>query len=225
MPAKPNIDEPQRLPRGRHGLTRATVVDSQRTRILEGMIVSVAARGYPETRVVAAITAAGVSRKTFYELFDDKEHCFLASYDHIVARLLDVTQAGFESAPESQWTDRIRRGTSALLTWLAGEPEAARVAIVEILAGGPPARVRRAAALRQFTAFVDAGRAESTVELPGITSTAIVGGIYELLYNEILAGSTADLPSRLPDIVYWITQPFLGPERAALERDRAGGPP
>jgi hypothetical protein len=54
-----------------------------------------------------------------------------------------------------------------------------------------------------------------------MTSVAIVGGINELLYSEILHGATARLPARLPDIVYWITQPFLGSDRAAAERERA----
>lgn len=59
-----------RLPRGRHGLPREAVAESQRGRIQAAMIDVVAARGYADTRVVDVIGAAGVSRKTFYELFD-----------------------------------------------------------------------------------------------------------------------------------------------------------
>ena len=54
-----------------------------------------------------------------------------------------------------------------------------------------------------------------------MTSVAIVGGVFELLYSEILHGATARLPSRLPDIVYWVTQPFLGADAAVAERERA----
>ncbi len=39
------------------------------------MIEVVSERGYPDTRVVNVIGAAGVSRKTFSELFDSKEDC------------------------------------------------------------------------------------------------------------------------------------------------------
>ena len=84
-----------------------------------------------------------------------------------------------------------------------------------MLAAGPKALARRDAALRQFTGFLDAGRAETSVELPGITSLSIAGGINELLYSEILHGATASLPGRLPDLMFWIVLPFLGPERAA----------
>ena len=114
----------------------------------------------------------------------------------------------------------MRAATAALLELLASWPEEARFAIVEVLAAGPKALVRRDAALRRFTELVDVGRSESSIELPGMTSVAIVGGVFELLYSEILHGVTARLPARLPDIVYWITQPFLGPEGG--RRARAG---
>ena len=107
------------------------------------------------------------------------------------------------------------------LEFIAEHPSAAGFCIVEVLAAGPKALARRDAGVRQFTHFIDAGRAETTVQLPGITALAIVGGIHELLYSEIIHGATAQLPNRLPELVFWIVQPFLGPERAIAERDRA----
>jgi AcrR family transcriptional regulator len=209
------------LPRGRHGLPRERVTESQRTRIIRSMIEAVAERGYQETRVVDVVAGAGVSRATFYDLFDDIEDCFLVAYDQVTARMFDAASAAFNERPDAPWAERIRDSMAALLELLAEWPEAARLAIVEALAAGPKALVRRDAVLRQFTDFVDAGKQHSQLELPGITSVAIVGGIQELLYSEVLHGATASLPARLPDLVYWITQPFLGPEAAAAERERA----
>jgi AcrR family transcriptional regulator len=210
----------ERLPRGRHGLPRETVTESQRNRILQAMIDVVSERGYPETRVVDVIGVAGVSRKTFYELFASKEDCFLAAYDVLLGNLLGDTARGFESKQGAPWAERIAGGLGELLKHLAEHPDEARYAIVEVLAAGPKALARRDAALRQFTGFLDSGRAESSVELPGITSLSIAGGINELLYSEILHGATTSLPGRLPDLMFWIVLPFLGPERAAEERDR-----
>ena len=93
-------------------------------------------------------------------------------------------------------------------------------AIVEVLAAGPKALARRDAALRQFTGFLEVGRSETSVELPGITSLAIAGGINEIFYTEILHGAVGHLPSRLPDLMFWVTLPFLGAEGAAAERER-----
>jgi AcrR family transcriptional regulator len=209
------------LPRGRHGLPREAVADSQRTRILTAMIEVVAGRGYTETRVVDVIGAAGVSRKTFYELFDSKEDCFLAAYDILLAQVLAAAQAGFGLSPAAPWPERIETGLRAILAHLAAHPGEARFALVEVLAAGPKALSRRDAALREFTGFIENGRAESTIDLPGSTSLTIAGGISELLYSEVLHGGAARLPARLPELVFLIVLPFLGAERAAEERDRA----
>ncbi len=184
------------------------------------MIEVVAERGYPETRVVDVIDVAGVSRKTFYELFDSKEDCFLAAYDVLLGNILGDTARGFESKPGAPWSERLAGGLEALLQHLADHPEEARFAIVEVLAAGPRALARRDAALRQFTGFLDTGRAEASVELPGITALSLAGGVNELLYSEILQGATARLPSRLPDLMFWITLPFMGPDGAMAERER-----
>jgi AcrR family transcriptional regulator len=181
------------------------------------MVEVVAKRGYAETRVVDVIGAAGVSRKTFYELFDSKEDCFLAAYDVLLDNLLGEA---FESGPGVPWAERIGTALERLLQHLAQHPAEARFAIVEVLAAGPKALARRDAALRQFAGLLEPGRAETSFELPGITSLAVTGGVNELLYSEILHGAVARLPSRLPDLVFWMTLPFLGVEEAAAERER-----
>ncbi len=209
------------LPRGRHGLPREAVEESQRQRIYMAMIEVVSERSYNEARVVDVIDVAGVSRKTFYELFDDKEQCFLSTYDLILSQLLKVTSSEFSSATDATWAERIRVGMAAMLDLIVAQPAAARFCIVEVLAAGPKALARRDAAIRQFTYFLDAGRSETSIELPGITSLAIAGGINELLYSELIHGAAAHLPSRLPELVFWITNPFLGPERDSAERDLA----
>lgn len=196
------------------------MAESQRNRIHQAMIEVVSERGYPETRVVDVIGVAGVSRKTFYELFESKEDCFLAAYDVLLENLLGEAGNAFESNPGSPWAERIRVALEALLAHLAAHPEEARFAIVEVLAAGPKALARRDAALRQFTGFLESGRSETAVELPGITSLAVAGGINELLYSEILHGAIARLPGRLPDLMFWVTLPFLGAEGATAERER-----
>jgi AcrR family transcriptional regulator len=184
------------------------------------MIEVVAERGYPETRVVDVIGVAGVSRKTFYELFESKEDCFLAAYDVLLGNLLDAATEAFEVQGAS-WAERATAALGALLEHLARHPKEARFAIVEVLAAGPRSLARRDAALRQFAEFLEGGRSEAEAELPGITSLAVAGGVNELLYSEILHGAAARLPARLPDLVFWITLPFLGAEAADAQRERA----
>jgi len=219
-PSKRAVETSERLPRGRHGLSREAVTTSQRNRIHQGMIEVVSERGYAETRVVDVIGVAGVSRKTFYELFDSKEDCFLAAYDVLLGNLLSDTAGGFESRPGAPWAQRVAAALEALLVHLAEHPDEARFAIVEVLAAGPKALARRDAALRQFTGFLETGRGETSVELPAITALSLAGGVNELLYTEILHGAAARLPERLPDLVFWVSLPYLGAERATAERER-----
>jgi AcrR family transcriptional regulator len=197
------------------------VTESQRNRIHRAMVEVVAARGYPATRVVDVIGVAGVSRKTFYELFESKEDCFLAAYDVLLEKLLREITDAFESRQGAPWAERVAAALEVLLEHLAQHPDEARFAIVEALAAGPKALARRDSALRQFTGFLEAGRSNAAIELPGIASLAVAGGINELLYSEILHGAAAGLPSHLPDLMFWVTLPFLGAEAAARERDRA----
>ena len=138
----------------------------------------------------------------------------------LLGNLLGETAEGFESRPGAPWAERVAAGLGALLEHLAEHPDEARFAIVEVFAAGPKALARRDAALRQFTGFLEVGRAETSVELPGITALSLAGGVNELLYSEILHGASAQLPDRLPDLIFWVTLPFLGPERAAAERER-----
>jgi AcrR family transcriptional regulator len=196
------------------------VTESQRNRIHRAMVEVVSERGYPETRVVDVIGVAGVSRKTFYELFESKEDCFLAAYDVLLEGLLGEATEAFEAAASSAWAERISAALAALLEHLSRHPDEARFAIVEVLAAGPKALARRDAALREFAGFLEPGRSETNVELPGIISLAVAGGINELLYSEILHGAAGRLPSRLPDLTFWVTLPFLGAEGATAERER-----
>jgi AcrR family transcriptional regulator len=197
------------------------VATSQRQRILEAMVDVVAELGYPETRVVDVIKRARVSRKTFYEFFDDREDCFLAAYDVALGDLYRGTEVAYESASGKPWAERVRIALQTFLGMIAESPELAKFCMIDVLAAGPRALARRDAAIRQFTGIIDAGRAETERDLPAITALSIAGGINELIYSELLKGAGPQLPQRLPEIVYWITQPFLGTDAAEAERQRA----
>lgn len=216
MPEQRKKRRPEQLPPGRHGLARREVVRSQRTRIIDALVAVVAEQGYGDARVTDVIARAGVSRKTFYEHFSDKDECFLAAYDQILAELMGATAAGFEVGDD--WPDRVREGLIAFLGVLADKPAAARMCIVEVLAAGPTAIARRDNAIRGFTHFIDAGRLEAPRGIPSFTAVGVLGGINEVLYSEIRRGAARDLPRLMPELLYWVLLPFLGHETAQEER-------
>jgi AcrR family transcriptional regulator len=174
--------------------------------------------GYQAARVADVIAHAGVSRKTFYEHFEDKEHCFIAAYQQGLARLLSVTLEAFEA--QDDWVDQLRAGLTALLNALAYDPAVARVCFVEVLAAGPKAVDTRNDAMRGFSYVYDAGRMEAEQDLPGFTGISMVGGLSEILYREIVAGATTELPQLVPELMYMSVLPFLGADAAARELER-----
>src|SRR6476661_4005029 len=95
-----------KLPPGRHGLSRSFVAQNQRDRILASGADGCSAEGYDKMAVGENNRAAGVSRRTFYEHFKNKEHAFLAAYDAVVAQLLQRVSGAVESADEL--TDKVR---------------------------------------------------------------------------------------------------------------------
>ena len=217
-PRKPTRRRPDQIPGGRHGLAPEEVAESQRSRVLAAMIDAVGRDGYQNARVADVISHAGVSRKTFYEHFEDKEHCFIAAYQQSLARLLSVTLDAFEA--QDEWVDSLRAGLTAMLNGLAYDPAVARMCFVEVLAAGPKAVEVRNEAMRGFAYLFDAGRSEAELDLPSFTGISMVGGLSEILYREIVGGAAAELPQLVPELMYMSVLPFLGADAAARELER-----
>jgi AcrR family transcriptional regulator len=213
----------KQLHRGRHGLPRAFVVENQRDRIFDSLGAVCASKGYPDVTVEDIIAHAGVSRRTFYDLFSDKEHCFLAAYDLVVGRLFEEVHRAY-SAGEHPWPERIVSGLRALVEVFAAEPQLARLTMVDVLAAGQRALERRNEALRAFTTFFEPGRALLPARMTGkeLLAQAVVGGLDEALYTYIAEGETARLPDLLPDLVYCALVPYLGHATATGARRAAG---
>lgn len=203
-----------RLPAGRHGLPREFIVQNQRERIITALVDTVAERGYNATTVADITKAASVSRRTFYEHFDDKEACFLAAYDMVADHIRDSMRAAAESFEE--WTQQVRAALATMLRFLAGEPELARLVMIEPIAAGGEIAARHRASMQGFVEILKAGRPEHSGNrpLPEATEETLVGGIVSLIVREISAGRSEDLEQLLPDLVELILSPYLGAEEA-----------
>jgi len=193
------------------------IARSQRERLLEAAIRVVAEKGYAATTVTDLTREAGISRTTFYEMFDDKEGCFLAAYDGVVDALVRRVAAAYEA--EGGWPQRARAGLAALLAALAEEPDVARLALVEIGAAGPAAQRRYRAALQRLTPFFDEGRdfAPGGRNLPANTSRMAIGAVAGLISDEVIEGRAEYLPSLLSEVLFATLMPYIGPAAATRE--------
>src|SRR3954467_4806548 len=196
-PGTPDI--PRRLPRGTHGLDRHVVEASQRTRLLEAVGRAVAERGYAAATIDDVVGRAGVSKKTFYDHFADKQDCFLAAYEAASEELLRRVAEAQES--DLDWRERTRAGIAAYLRWLAGDPALARVYLVEVAAAGPVALERRER-LRDRYAELMLERRENGAQLPFEVFHAVVAAVDDVVVRHIREHGAEDLPELEPVLLY-----------------------
>jgi AcrR family transcriptional regulator len=208
---------PQQLPSGRHGLPRSFVENNQRQRILRAVVEVASGTGYGGLTVRDVITRAGVSRRTFYEHFENKEQAFLAAYELVVTRLAEEVQAS--SNQGRSWCERVSMGLATFLDRLASDPALAHLCVVEVLAAGPAALAGRAAAMDAFRTFLEPGLEEAPpgLPIPALAAETAIGGAYEVVYSLVLHGRTAELPQMLPDLLQIVLLPFVGADTAAAE--------
>jgi AcrR family transcriptional regulator len=184
----------RKLPRGRHGLSREFVLDDQRARLLDAMVRSVADRGYAETAVADVLAGAQVSRRTFYDLFADKDDCFLQAH----AAVLEVVQRTLGEAYQrpGSWPQRIAAGLAALLDLCDREPQVARVAMAEGLGVGPLAQERHCALVLSLAAYFEEGRELSPDRqwMSASTSRALAGGVVTLLRERVAERPSSAAP-------------------------------
>jgi AcrR family transcriptional regulator len=206
--------DPERsIPRGPRRSSPEAVAATQRERLLDGVVRTVAQKGYAHARVSDICQAAGVTRPVFYALFDGKEDAFLAAYRYGTGLLLRAMETSF--ATGRTWPSAVRSGIATMLAVLAEAPAFATMAIVEIDAVGSAGRRERARLLARFHQFFASA---PVLELPMPQTeliVAVVGGAYAALYRGVNAGRTRRLPELLPTLTFYVLAPFLGPQSAA----------
>src|SRR5688572_30788948 len=119
-------------------MSRGEVEASQRLRLVVALAEALTEQGYAATPVAAILDRAGVSRQTFYQLYDNKLDCFLDALD-IVS---DVLEAQLRSAFDDVAGTPLEQAAAAVEQYLgtmADNLPFARLYVVEVNAAGPRA--------------------------------------------------------------------------------------
>ncbi len=196
------MTDPRSLPRGRHRLSRETVEQSQRDRILDAICELVAEHGYAGTTVGGIAATAGVSRTTFYELFESKEECFQAAYDRVAGHIVEAianSAGGIEDKRE-----QLAVGIDAYLRYFAENTAAAATFIVEVHTAGPEALEQRSQVLRRFCEVID----QHAPEAEPAASMATVVAIDAMAHDLIRRGKASELP-RLSADAHYVAEKLL----------------
>jgi AcrR family transcriptional regulator len=189
----------------------------QRARLLDAMREVCGELGVSNVSVTHVVARAGVSRRTFYELFDDREDCFLAAFDDAVGRIAEVVAAAWRG--KGSWRERIRACLIELLVFLDEDPRTSRLVVVESLEAGRLAAARRGRVLVQLTATVDQGRGEASAGsgLPSLTAEGVVGGVLSVLHARLSERTHRRFVELTGPLMYMIVLPYLGPTAARSE--------
>jgi AcrR family transcriptional regulator len=192
-----------------------------RERLLEAMLAELARAGYKGMKLADVLTLSGVAEADFKAEFPDRDSCLFAAYEQLTDQL--VRKTAQSCAAGGDWPQRVRCGLSALLDELAARPPMARVAVRAFPSIGPRARARYQGFVEGFAPLLEAGREFSEIgeELPAEVEMLAVGAAEAIVFDEIEAGRAAQLPALAPAILFSLLVPFLGPERASAEMQRA----
>jgi len=203
---------------------RVQVLEMQRARLLSAAVVTVEEQGWAGASVAHITSRARVSRRTFYDLFANREECVLAVFDDAVTRVAsELAAANVAGLP---WRERMRAGLWTILCFLDDEPALARVCILQSAAGGRCVLERRAQIIAQLAGAVDTGRAESAraAGAPVLTAEGVVGAATSILYTRLLRGEPEPLRGLVNELMSIVVLPYLGAAAARREGTRAAPP-
>jgi AcrR family transcriptional regulator len=213
-----------RLRPGPGALPRGHVTEIQRSRMISAAIEAVEEVGYARMTVAQVIGRARVSRKTFYDVFLDREDCFLAAFEQSVGQARRAVLEAYESG--ARWRDGVRAGLARMLTLMDEEPGIARLCVVEALGAGERVLEARARLLDELAAVIDRGRidAHSARDPSELTAEGVVGAVFAVLHTRLLDDGARPLSELLGSLMSMIVLPYLGTRAASRELTVAPAP-
>ncbi len=202
-------------------LPRTRVGEIQRSRLLAGAVSTIDELGYPQATVGQITARARLSRRTFYQMFANRDECFAAVLEEVAATVAgELAAAGVEGLV---WRERARLGVFAILSFFDREPALARVCVVQVLRAGPLVLSRREAVLAQLAGVVDEGRVDGARSdgLTAVTAEGVVGAAFAIVYSRLARRDREPLTALLGELMAMIVLPYLGPAAARRERSRS----
>lgn len=215
-----------RLRPGPNGLPRGQVTEIQRSRMLTAAVQAVEEVGYARMTVAQVIGRAKVSRKTFYDVFVDREDCFLAAFEEAVVRGRAQVVDAYTLEPD--WREGMRAALARLLAFMDEEPGLARLCVVEALGAGTRVLESRAGVLDELAEVVDRGRSaagNAAREPPEVTAEGVVGAVFAVIHTRLLESGKEPLSALLAPLMSMIVLPYMGARAASKELTRPAPTP
>jgi AcrR family transcriptional regulator len=200
---------------------RRRIGELQRARILAATVELVRERGVGRVTVAHVVARSGVSRRTFYELFEDRDACFLAALDYALEQLAGRVTPAYSGA-HAGWRERIRAGLAAMLEAIDEQPALGALCFVDALAGGSDALERRGQIVDALVDIVHEGRGEVKGQRKPtrLVAEGVFGAVFAVIHGRLLARDPEPLQKLLNPLMAMIVLPYLGSREAERELTR-----
>jgi AcrR family transcriptional regulator/DNA-binding MarR family transcriptional regulator len=208
---------------GREGA--AGVSEVQRARMLSSAARVVSEYGYQKMSVARVAGGARVSRRTFYDVFEDREDCFLAIFEDALGRAGERVSDAYEDAGAGgDWCGRVRSALMELLVFFDEEPRVASLLLVDALGAGPRVLERRAEVLKGLSARLhkDGSRAGGAAGIAPLTGEGVVGAVFSVIHTRISQKDPAPTVGLLNPLMGMIVLPYVGQAAARRELGQRG---
>jgi len=185
----------------------------QRGRLLESAGHVFAERGWADASVEAIVTRAGMSRRTFYEHFDDLRHCLLTFYEGATKRAFKAVELAVEGASPDP-TDRLRTGVTGFLGGITMFPHVARVIFRVARSAGPDFEAAHERVMDRFARLVHHGVAAAhaigRTRLPPdeLRVFALVSAMEAVAMRFVLRGEEARALEAAPVLIDMVERAF-----------------
>jgi AcrR family transcriptional regulator len=183
----------------------------QRERILAAIPpVLVEQGGYGRVAVRHVIERAGVSRRTFYDLFDDWADAFRTAYDEEFERIYEAMIAA--AATYQGWPAKVFAALCAALEAAAHDPLAARMVMIEPLCSEPAIASHHQRSLDRFAPLLRSGSKSPRLDLsprPELEQ-ALIGAVAGIVASRLHRDDFGSLPELAPQLTEFLLIPYLG---------------
>jgi AcrR family transcriptional regulator len=230
-PAKKEDPVPPRAPgRGKYDRTRSARErqKEQLDRLLESAGLVFAELGWADASVEAIVNRAGMSRRTFYEHFDDLKDCLLTFYRKANRRAFKAVELAVANADPDP-AAKLRMGVQGFLGGIAMFPHVARVIFRVVRAAGPEFENAHDEMMERFAKLVHDGvavaHATGRTELPPdeLRVFALVSAMEAVAMRYVLRGEEDRALDAAPVLVDMVERAF-GARLADAGRAAHGGP-
>jgi len=195
----------------RRARVRARSAEDERSRLMRSVVRLAAAEDYAELSAPQIADDADVSIDSFFDLFADRDECFLAALDMVGAEILDAVADPLASG---EWHHAVPCAIEALMRYLVANPAVTQTIAVETYSAGPLAIERTVDLAHGLAALLTAGAPDSA-QRGALAVEGIAGAIWHTIHTQAANRKIHLLPALCDYLSYVVLASFIDAEDAA----------